>query len=63
MGSFEMWCWRRMERISWTDRVRNEEGLQIVKEERNILQTMNRRKANWKLDWSLLALELPFKTS
>jgi hypothetical protein len=19
--SFEMWCWRRMERISWTDRV------------------------------------------
>ena len=23
--SFEMWCWRRMEKISWTDRVRNEE--------------------------------------
>jgi hypothetical protein len=22
---FEMWCWRRMEKISWTDRVRNEE--------------------------------------
>jgi hypothetical protein len=21
---FEMWCWRRMEKISWTDRVRNE---------------------------------------
>jgi hypothetical protein len=19
-----MWCWRRMEKISWTDRVRNE---------------------------------------
>jgi hypothetical protein len=22
---FEMWCWRRMEKIIWTDRVRNEE--------------------------------------
>jgi len=21
---FEMWCWRRMEKISWTDRLRNE---------------------------------------
>jgi hypothetical protein len=21
--SFEMWCWRRMEKIIWTDRVRN----------------------------------------
>jgi hypothetical protein len=25
LESFEMWCWRRMEKISWTDRVRNEE--------------------------------------
>ena len=25
MVSFEMWCWRRMEKISWTDHVRNEE--------------------------------------
>jgi hypothetical protein len=24
---FEMWCWRRMEKISWTDHVRNEEVL------------------------------------
>jgi len=22
--NFGVWCWRRMERISWTDRVRNE---------------------------------------
>ena len=21
--SFKMWCWRRMEKISWTDHVRN----------------------------------------
>ena len=25
--SSEMWCWRRMEKISWTDHVRNEEVL------------------------------------
>jgi hypothetical protein len=37
LESFEMWCWRRMEKISWTDRVRNEEVLHGVKEERNIL--------------------------
>jgi hypothetical protein len=29
--SFEMWCWRRMEQISWTDHVRNEEVLLRVK--------------------------------
>ena len=23
LESFEMWCWRRMEKISWTDRVTN----------------------------------------
>jgi hypothetical protein len=33
--------------INWADRVRNEEGLQRVKEERNILHTIQRRKANW----------------
>jgi hypothetical protein len=35
-----------MEKISWTDRVRNE-GIQTVKGERNILNTVKRREANW----------------
>ena len=43
LESFEMWCWRRMEKISWTDHVRNEE----VKEQRNILNEISKRKANW----------------
>jgi hypothetical protein len=42
-----MWCWRRMEKISWTDRVRNEEVLHRVKEERNIVHTINRREVHW----------------
>jgi hypothetical protein len=44
---FEMWCWRRMEKISWTDRGSNEAVLHSLKEERNILHTIRRRKANW----------------
>jgi hypothetical protein len=46
LESSEMWCWRRREKISWTDRVRNEEVLHRVKEGRNILHTVNGRKAN-----------------
>ena len=26
---FEIWCWRRMEKISWTDHVRNEVLLRV----------------------------------
>jgi len=32
LESFEMWCWSRMEKISWIDHVRNEEVLLSVKE-------------------------------
>ena len=47
MESFEMWCWRRIEKISWTDHVRNEEVLLRVKEQRNILHEISKRKAKW----------------
>jgi hypothetical protein len=46
LESSEMWCRRRTEKISWTDRVRNEEVLYTVKD-RNILSTIKRRKAKW----------------
>ena len=36
-----------MEKISWTDRVRNEEVLLRVKEQRNILYEINKWEANW----------------
>jgi hypothetical protein len=36
-----------METISWTERVRNEEVLLRVKEQRNILHEISKRKANW----------------
>jgi len=42
LESFEMWCWRRMEKISWTNHVRNEEVLLRVKEQRNILHEISK---------------------
>jgi len=36
-----------MEKTSWTDRVRNEEVSGTVKEERNVLHAINRRKTTW----------------
>jgi len=47
LESFEIWCWRRMEKISWTDHVGNEEILLRVREQRNILHEVSKRKANW----------------
>jgi hypothetical protein len=36
-----------MQKIGWNDCVRNEEVLHRVTEERNILHTIKKRKANW----------------
>jgi hypothetical protein len=47
LESFEMWCWRMMEEISWTNRVKYEDVLHRVKKERNNVQTVKRRKAIW----------------
>jgi hypothetical protein len=47
LESFEMWCWRSMDKMSWTDRVRNE-VLQRVKVVRdNPTSYKKRRKTNW----------------
>jgi hypothetical protein len=36
-----------MGKISWTDHVRNEDVLLRVKEQRNILHEIRKRKSNW----------------
>ena len=43
-----MWCWRRWEKISWTDHVRNEEVLKGLMEDRNILHKIKMKKAKQK---------------
>ena len=40
LENFKSWCWRRLEKISWTDRVRYEEELHTAKEKRNIVHTI-----------------------
>jgi len=47
-----------MEKISWTDHVRNVEVLLRVKDERNILHEIRKRKAKW-----IGHILLPSKTS
>jgi hypothetical protein len=47
LESFKMWCWRRKDKVSWTDRVRNEEVLVRVREQSNILHEISEWKANW----------------
>jgi hypothetical protein len=48
LESFKMWCWRRMEKISSTDRLRNKKVLHRVKEEKNTLNTIYKEgKLNW----------------
>jgi len=39
--SYEMWCWAKIAKISWTDCVKNAE-LCIMKEERNIVHSLER---------------------
>jgi len=34
INAFETWCWRRMLKIKWTDRIMNDEVFQRAKEER-----------------------------
>jgi len=45
LGSTQMWCWRKMEKISGTNCVKYD-VLHRVKEESSILQTIKRRRLN-----------------
>ena len=45
--AFEMWIWRRMERISWTEHRTNEEVLKKVEERRSLMDIIKTRQKNW----------------
>src|SRR3989454_11889318 len=47
LEAFEMWVWRRLEKVSWEDKMSNEEVLEAVVESRRIVDTIVRRKKNW----------------
>jgi hypothetical protein len=41
---FKMWCCRRMEKMRWSDRVKNDEVLRRVKKDRNILNAIKKKE-------------------
>jgi hypothetical protein len=43
----EMWFYRRMMKIKWTERITNEEVLRRVGEKRNIINTLRRRNGKY----------------
>jgi hypothetical protein len=47
IDAFETWCWRRMLKIKWTDRITNDEDFQRAKEERLLLKILKNRRYSW----------------
>lgn len=45
--AFEMWCYRRMLRIPWVDKVSNEEVLRRMNKAKEISNTIKRRKLEY----------------
>ena len=45
--AFEMWVWRRMMKVSWTERKTNEEVIGMVRQSRHLLEAILNRKKNW----------------
>ena len=44
LEAFEMWCWRRMEKISWTHKVTNQEVLRRVNKKRVLMEIIQNRR-------------------
>src|SRR6218665_374743 len=44
LEAFEMWVWRKVEKICWRGMKTNEEVLQMVQEERSLMEVIWRRK-------------------
>src|SRR5437867_5072977 len=46
LEAWEVWLWRGLEKISWRDRIRNDEVFARVKEERCLIRTIRQRQKN-----------------
>ena len=44
LEAFEMWCWRRMLRVSWTERRTNESILEEIGKQRELMRTIKKRQ-------------------
>ena len=44
LQAFEMWIWRRMMKIPWTQHASNEQILRMVDESRSLMQNLRKRQ-------------------
>ena len=51
LEAFEMWVWRRMESVKWTDKIKNAVVLERVGEGRMMLELIRKSKRNWLGHW------------
>ena len=51
LEAFEMWVWRRMERVKWTDKIKNAVVLEGMGEGRIMLELIRKRKGNCLGHW------------
>jgi hypothetical protein len=47
LEAMEMWCYRRMMKIKWTDRITNVEVVRRVGEMKSIMNTLRRRRGKF----------------
>ena len=47
LEGFAMWIWRKMLKISWLQKVTNQEILNMVHEERNMISSIHQHNHNW----------------
>lgn len=45
--AFVTWCWRRALKISWTERMSNEDVYHKIQERRSTWATIRERRKNW----------------
>ena len=47
LEAFEMWIWRRMEKISWTEHVSNKAVFKQIDDKRSLITVIQQRQKNW----------------
>jgi len=47
LEEFEMWIWKKMQNICWTQTISNQQVLNSIQEERTLLNSIYQRKHKW----------------
>ena len=47
LEAFEMWLYRRIMKVKWTEHKTNEEVLEMVEDKRILIETIRKRQKNW----------------